>query len=311
MKLPDFASTGLEVFPLGMGTVQLGMAYGVGMVAPPSDSECVRVLRLAHDSGINYYDTAPSYERSELVVGKAFSALPDKPIIATKVMLPPPAEIHPSGLQQIIEVSLTASMRALGLEQIVVMQVHNLLAGHLVDELFTCMERLTGRGLVRFWGATVYEEVDAAQIVASGRFNTLQVPFSILDQRMSTAVFPAGMAAGMGLVFRSVFLKGILTHRYADLPEELAPLRARVARLDTVAREAGVSLAELAFRFAAFAPFGQVTLFGSSSAAETTQNLELLRRGPLADDLIAAIAALDFDEELLAPVYSTMGWGRP
>ena len=308
MMIRNFASTDLDLFPVGMGTVQIGMAYGLGFTGPPSESECTRVLQFAHDNGINYFDTAPAYGRSELVLGKAFASMQSPPIIATKVLLPdPPWE----DIGKFVEESVANSLKLLHLDCILLLQLHSALTTHLVPELFECMEQLTSRGLVRHWGTTVYEEADAEAIVASGKFSTLQVPFNVIDQRMRLRLFPSCLGSGMGLVFRSVFLKGILSHRHTNLPPELAKLQLEVVKMDAVARAAGITLAELAFRFAAFAPFDQVTLFGSTSIEETAENLELVRRGPLGDDVISALAELAIDDELLEPVYTTPGWTIP
>ena len=197
------------------------------------------------------------------------------------------------------------------LDQIDLLQVHNTVSANLLAELFDCMEDLTVRGLVRYWGSTVYEEIDAEQVVESGRFHTVQVPFSLLDQRMRRRLFPACLNRGIGLVFRSVFLKGILSHRHANLPPKLDQLQPQVVRLNDVAQDSGLTLAELAFRFAAFAPCDHITLFGTTSVEETEENLAMLRRGPLGADVLDALAELEFDDELLTPVYSTAGWTMP
>ena len=63
--------TDLAVSPLGLGTVQLGMRYGYDNAPPPSDSDVLRLIHHALDSGINFLDTAAAYGRGEELVGKA------------------------------------------------------------------------------------------------------------------------------------------------------------------------------------------------------------------------------------------------
>jgi aryl-alcohol dehydrogenase (NADP+) len=314
MTIRGFAGTDLDVFPLGLGTVQVGMAYGIGMVEPPPDDECVRVLHHALDNGINYFDTAPAYERSEYIVGKALEGVSEKPIVATKFVLPDPGE-EPEKFPQIhriIEESAANSLRTLHLDCIDLLQFHNAVSAQVTPELFECMDGMTKRGMIRYWGATVYAEADAVKIAeASDRFRTLQAPYSILDQRLADRMFPLCRDKGMGLVFRSAFLKGILSHRYTSLPPELSGIQGLAKKADAIAQSAGMTLPELALRFAAFSPFEQVTLFGGSSVKETEANLETLRRGPLPDDVFDALTELSAGDDLLDPVYSTLGWELP
>ena len=60
---------------LGLGTVQLGLAYGVsnsgGQVSP---QEALRLLTAASDAGIGAIDTAQAYGTSESVIGQWIAA---------------------------------------------------------------------------------------------------------------------------------------------------------------------------------------------------------------------------------------------
>ncbi|HID48445.1 MAG TPA: aldo/keto reductase, partial [Chromatiales bacterium] len=87
MELRPLGATGIEVSPLGLGTVKIGrnqqVKYPRGFRIP--DDAAVRdLLGLARDLGLNLVDTAPAYGNSEERLGKL---LPDKNdwIIVTKV----------------------------------------------------------------------------------------------------------------------------------------------------------------------------------------------------------------------------------
>lgn len=61
-------STGLNVSPLGLGTVKLGRDRGVKYPSGfriPDDQQAQMLLRMARDMGINLIDTAPAYGTSE------------------------------------------------------------------------------------------------------------------------------------------------------------------------------------------------------------------------------------------------------
>jgi aryl-alcohol dehydrogenase-like predicted oxidoreductase len=70
--------TGLEVSILGMGGESaLKIANG--------EDEAIELLHAAYEMGINYFDTASSYEHSEERIGKALSDVRKNIILATKV----------------------------------------------------------------------------------------------------------------------------------------------------------------------------------------------------------------------------------
>ena len=313
MQYRPLGTTDLLVSPLGVGTVQLGMAYGIGLPDPPSDVECIRLLRHALEAGINYFDTAPAYGRSEEIVGLAFAGVTPKPIIATKLTLVRPNDGAPLGgtdLRRQVEQSVRLSLEKLGLEIIDLLQIHNAEAPLVVPELLETMDDLSSRGLVRYWGATTYGESHSLDILSTpDHFRTLQVAYSLLDQRLEKRVFPRCQELGVGLVIRSAFLKGVLSHRAQDLPPSLSELRQEAMNAGNIARAAGMDLPALALRFAAFCPYAHTTLFGTTSIAETKANLATIDKGPLPPEVVAQLNSLRVDDEqLLGPVYETPGW---
>ena len=70
----------MEVSPFALGTMMLGS------VGNPDHEECVRIVRTALESGINFVDTADMYSagESEVIVGKALASCRDDVILATK-----------------------------------------------------------------------------------------------------------------------------------------------------------------------------------------------------------------------------------
>jgi aryl-alcohol dehydrogenase-like predicted oxidoreductase len=78
MKLRTLGSTGMQISPLGLGTVKIGrdqqVKYPAGFTIP-GDSEVRDLLSLARELGINVLDTAPAYGNSEERLGKL---LPDR-----------------------------------------------------------------------------------------------------------------------------------------------------------------------------------------------------------------------------------------
>ena len=79
MEYRYFGRTGFKVSPLCLGTMNFG---GV-----TNEADSIQLIHAALDAGINFVDTANSYNdgQSEVVTGKALQGRRDKVFLATKV----------------------------------------------------------------------------------------------------------------------------------------------------------------------------------------------------------------------------------
>ena len=81
-------STGLNVSPLGLGTVKLGRDQGVKYpngFRIPDDAQARELLALARNLGINLIDTAPAYGVSEERIGPLLAGQREDWVIVSKV----------------------------------------------------------------------------------------------------------------------------------------------------------------------------------------------------------------------------------
>lgn len=86
--LRKIADTGIEVSPLGLGTVKLGRNLGVKYPEKftiPDDKAASDLIALAKELGINLIDTAPAYGNSEERLGKLLKGQRQDWIICSKV----------------------------------------------------------------------------------------------------------------------------------------------------------------------------------------------------------------------------------
>lgn len=61
---------GIDISALSLGTVQLGLSYGINNAdGKPSQETANAILNAAIDGGINTLDTAGAYGDSEVVIG--------------------------------------------------------------------------------------------------------------------------------------------------------------------------------------------------------------------------------------------------
>ena len=158
VKLRPLGSTGIDVSPLGLGTVKIGrneqVKYPQGFDIP-GDAEVSELLNLAWELGINFIDTAPAYGSSEQRLGQLLPHRADW-VIMTKV-----GEIFEHGQShydfsaQHTRKSVEKSLKTLKREMIDIVLVHSdgndmaiINDGAALDEL----DRMKQQGLIRAYG---------------------------------------------------------------------------------------------------------------------------------------------------------------
>jgi len=233
MNYRPFGNTGLSVSEISFGTVSLGVDYGIESpngFGRPDERDAIRLLEIAFEEGINLFDTAPAYGESERLLGIALGARQDA-LFATKVTIPPGVSSK-RNLENFIQNSLESSLARLNREYVDILQIHNANVSTLSQTPITeILVNIKKTGRVRHLGATVYTVAEAMEVIAAGEYESLQVPFSVLDQRMAENIFPTAYIAGVAIMCRSVLLKGVLSPKVQWLPEELSVLLERVNEL--------------------------------------------------------------------------------
>ncbi len=139
-----------------------------------------------------------------------------------------------------MEQSLETSLGLLDTDYVDLWQIHNvdkaLLAQiDVVAEVFAAARRA---GKVRAVGGSTYAAELPLLALETDVFDMLQVTYSVLDQRLADEVLPAAAARNVGIVVRSILLKGALTSRGDHLPEHLAELRERSRQFRKLVTEA-------------------------------------------------------------------------
>ena len=157
------------------------IAFGALPIQRVTKEEAVRLLRMALDAGITYFDTARWYTDSEEKLGLAFEHLRDRLFIATKSGAKTGEELRRD---------LKTSLSLLRTDYIDVYQFHNPDFCPRPGDgtgLYEAMLEAKANGQVRHIGITNHRLHIATEAVESGLYETLQFPFSYLsgDQEMN------------------------------------------------------------------------------------------------------------------------------
>ena len=104
MQYTEFGRTGIQVSRLGFGCMRFPSREVDGRKVF-DEEESIRMMHLAMELGVNYFDTAPGYceKQSEIIVGKALKGRRDKVYLSTKY---PSEEASGDDLERKLETSL-------------------------------------------------------------------------------------------------------------------------------------------------------------------------------------------------------------
>ncbi len=307
MRYRKLGKTDLQLSELSLGTVALGMPYGIGAdsngskgVEPPVDSEAFELVYHAIDRGINFLDTARAYGRSEEVLGAALRYRRLQALVATKITCHDKDGVTLTGqelTQHMIE-SLHTSLRLLQTDHVDLLMLHSASVDLLDNgDAIGMLKRFQAQGKARYFGASTYGSV-APRIAISQGIDALQVAFNILDQRMADEVFPLAKAAGVGIIVRSVFLKGALSSRAKYLPARLAALKAQssAVKQEAAALTPSLTCVEAALKFVLAQEDIATALVGVRNVAELEASLAVTRSPRWSKAIIDRFRLLSCDE---------------
>jgi aryl-alcohol dehydrogenase-like predicted oxidoreductase len=183
---------------LGLGTVQFGQAYGVSNTrGQVPTAEAAAILQRATESGITLLDTAANYGSAENIL----AGLDTAPFrIVTKTI----------NLKNGLDALLTRARQSAETLNADTLLVH--VAGDLADDrLWPALQQLKSEGVFRKIGISAYVADDPAALAARFKPDVMQLPFSLLDQRLlANGTLAYLRDNGIELHARSLFLQGLL-----------------------------------------------------------------------------------------------------
>lgn len=318
IRYRNLGGTGIEVSAYCLGAMMFGA------VGNPDHDDCVRIIHVGLDQGINFVDTADAYGdgESEQIVGKALRGRRDDVVLATKVhfALGEDRRNRSGNSRRWIVTEVEESLRRLQTDWIDLYQVHRPDHSTDIEETLWALTDLVRQGKIRAFGCSTFppEEIVDAHHVAERRglmrFWTEQPPYSLLARGVEAALLPICQRYGMGVLTWGPLASGFLTGRYGkgrpadlstgraaltparfdpDIPGNAAKLDA-VEKLAELADDIGCSLPELAVAFAAAHPAVTSVIIGP----RTMPQLEGLLKGA---SLALDDATLDRIDEIVPP----------
>ena len=269
---------GIDFSRFQLGTVQLGMDYGLGdHTAKPTKEYAFSLLDLALSRGVNTLDTANNYGDSQKVIGAWLKTLPaeKRPFIITKIG--PFDHSSDAALRADIRRQTEGCLRDLGVEKLDMLMVHNFedyeRSPETVRETFLEMKK---EGLIGMTGISAYSRHDYKQIAAS-RFDAVQIPLNVFDwERIDDGGIQAMVDAGMMIFVRSVYLQGLVFLTPETLDPRMDFALPYLNKFINLCKEFEMSPAVLALSFVLSLDGVSAAVLGVQTTEQMEQNCALI-----------------------------------
>ncbi|PPL02779.1 aldo/keto reductase [Parapedobacter indicus] len=302
MQKRALGNTGIQISEIAFGGVEIGLPYGIGVKSEAdmlTEADAIKLLHNALDCGINFFDTARLYGESERIMGNAFYGRRQEVVLATKCRhLRDPEGKIPSyaGLNELVRASLRESLQALGTDYIDLYMVHyadqNLLAN---EDLLRVFTKLREEGTVRAIGVSVYKTEETRRAIQCKEWNAIQLPFNLMDQSQGT-YFTDAAREGIGLIVRSVLMRGMLSDRMSKLHPALKDVEAHLGKYRSLLRAGFTHLPQLATKFALAHPEVSAVLVGIDKQDYLEDALDAVNGVYMDEDLLKEAQALAYPD---------------
>lgn len=293
----------LETRQIGLGTFPFS-----GVFSPISQQEAENIVAAFLELGGHYIETAPSYPRNNVDIGKLIAKFPRQELlVGTKCVLTldENGAMINTGKPENIRNQCLQELQRLGVDYLDLLEAHYTAKDVSCEEVAQTLNELKKEGLVRYIGASNASKADIAGYVAGGGIDYVQNRYSLIHRTPTESI--AAICAENGIRFNpyQVIERGQLIDkntsagnwREGDLrnkkPEYTGDAYKNVHRwametLLTIAQQAGMGLETLCIRWAFSKPQVTMPVVGATKLWQLQSNMSSGTEA-LPDDVLVAV----------------------
>lgn len=207
----ELGKSGIRVTPVAMGCWPIAGVTSVDV----NDSDSIKTLKAAYDSGINFFDTAYFYGangESERLIATALGDHRDQIVIASKcgIHWTPDGERNFDGSPQRIALECDESLSRLATDHLDLLYLHAPDPNVPVAESAMALKELLEAGKTRSIGVSNFnvEQLDAFQAVCP--ITAVQPPYNMLQRGIERDIIPWCQRHDASCVTYWPLMKGLL-----------------------------------------------------------------------------------------------------
>jgi aryl-alcohol dehydrogenase-like predicted oxidoreductase len=292
MEYRALPHTDLKVSRLSFGNMPFG--------SQTNESDACRIVDRCFDAGINFFDTANSYNlgRAETMLGRALFPRRSKVILASKVFNKMGDALDDRGLSRAaILKAIDASLQRLGTDYLDLYYLHQPDWNVPIEETLATMDELVRAGKVRYPATSNYAAWQVAEILWICEKNGYEPPYisqpmyNLIARGIEDEFLPFCRRFGVAVVPYNPLAGGLLTGKHKQDNGPIAGTRfdknelylnrywhaddfAAVEELRSIARDAGRTLVELSFQWLLAQEIVDSIILGASRMEQLEENLK-------------------------------------
>jgi aryl-alcohol dehydrogenase-like predicted oxidoreductase len=280
---------------LALGTAQFGMAYGInnkrGKIPEP---EVYEILTHALKYGIDTFDTACAYGRSEELLGNFVDTRKCELKIISKL-----PECKYDQVENIVDRSLVKLRTPVVYGYL----VHSFKGYAADNRIYAELNRLKYSGKIKKTGFSVYFPEELEYLFENNEnFDIVQLPYNIFDRRFAD-YFPELKKRGVELYARSVFLQGLVFKDPKKLTGGFTKIKSKIELLNKIAEESGAPVFAICLGFVMLNQHIDKTVVGVDSIENFKELLSYTDYAGAMSALRPELAAIaENDESVILPV---------
>jgi len=304
MQTRQLGKGGPAVSAIGLGCMGMSGLYG-----PADERESIATIHAALEAGVTLFDTGDFYGmgHNELLLQKALVGQPrDRFFIGVKfggMRGPNGAFIGVDARPVAVKNFLAYTLRRLGTDYVDLYQPARVDPAVPIEDTVGAISEMVKAGYVRHVGLSEASSATIRRAHAVHPISALQIEYALLSRGVEADILPTLRQLGISLVAYGVFSRGLLTghvpsnestaqgdirtHFPRFQGENLEKNREMISRLREIARQKGISVAQLALAWALSKGSDIIPLVGTKRREQLAEALAALKVSFSAEEIAA------------------------
>jgi 1-deoxyxylulose-5-phosphate synthase len=293
------------------------------------ENDCRRMFDLCMDHGINFFDTANSYNagKAETIVGNVLKGRRDRVILASKVGFKvgdaPDDQGHSRAAMR---KAIDQSLRRLQTDYLDLYYLHLPDWNTPIEEVLETMDEFVRAGKVRYPACSNYASWQVVQMISISERRGFKPPYvsqpmyNLLARGIEQEYLAMCRAYDVSSIVYNPLAGGLLTGKqHRDRPIagtrfDANPLYLNrywhpayfdaVDELQAIAQRAGRTIIDLSLNWLRHHTPADCIILGASTIQQLQQNLDAFERGPLPEDVVKAVDQVWHNLRGITPNYN-------
>ena len=317
MQMYRLGKNGPEVSAIGLGCMAMSGLYGHA-----DERESIATIHNALDAGINYFDTGDFYGmgHNEMLLQKALAGQSrDRFLIGVKfggMRDPKGAFIGVDARPAAVKNFLAYTLRRLGTDYLDLYQPARVDPSVSIEETVGAIADMVKAGYVRYIGLSEASAATIRRAHAVHPIAALQIEYSIVSRSVEADILPTLRELGISITAYGVFSRGLLAGHTptatsvseGDIRQHFPRFQEKhlqrnqefVGRLREIARQEGMTVAQLAVAWVLAKGQDVIPLIGTKRRDQLSEAIDILQRPWSAEEIEALV-------ERAVPVGSVSG----